>query len=69
MGAKRALKSQQVWAIRLPTQRALFVFAIDSQLRGCDVVEVRIGDIVTGSLSTPNQQVAGNGSDLKTVTA
>jgi len=28
--------------------RALFDFAIDSKLRGCDVVKVRIGDIVAG---------------------
>jgi len=29
--------------------RALFDVAIDSKLYGCDVVKVRIGDIVTGS--------------------
>jgi site-specific recombinase XerC len=28
--------------------RALFDFAIDSKLRGCDVVKVRIGDVVSG---------------------
>lgn len=28
--------------------RALFDFAIDSKLRGCDLVRVRIGDLVTG---------------------
>ena len=55
IGAKRALKPQQVWAIRFwldqrrrLRDRALFDFAIDSKLRGCDVVEVRIGDIVAG---------------------
>lgn len=55
LGAKRALKQQQVWAIRfwLDQQRrlkdrALFDFAIDSKLRGNDVVKVRIGDIVLG---------------------
>jgi site-specific recombinase XerC len=54
-GAKRALKQQQVWAIRFwldqhrrLRDRALFDFAIDSKLRGCDVVRVRIGDIVSG---------------------
>jgi integrase len=47
VGAKRALKPQQVWAIRL-RDRALSDFAIDSKLRGCDVVKVRIGDIVAG---------------------
>lgn len=55
IGAKRALKPQQVWAIRFwldrerrLRDRALFDLAIDSKLRGCDVVKVRIGDIVTG---------------------
>jgi hypothetical protein len=53
-GAKRALKQQQVWAIRFwldqhrrLRNRALFDFAIDSKLRGCDVVKVRIGDVVS----------------------
>jgi integrase len=55
VGAKRALKPQQVWAIRLwldrerrLRDRALFDLAIDSKLRGCDVVKVRIGDLVSG---------------------
>ena len=55
IGAKRALKQQQVWAIRFwldqhrrLRDRALFDFAIDSKLRGCDVVKVRIGDVVSG---------------------
>ena len=55
IGAKRALKQQQVWAIRFwlyqlrrLRDRALFDFAIDSKLLGCDVVRVRIGDVVSG---------------------
>ena len=54
-GSKRALKPQQVWAIRFwldreqrLRDRALFDLAIDSKLRGCDVVKVRIGDLVSG---------------------
>lgn len=55
VGAKRALKQKEVWAIgfwldqegRL-RDRALFDLAIDSKLRGCDLVRVRIGDLVTG---------------------
>jgi hypothetical protein len=53
VGAKRAPKQQQVWAIRFWLHqhrrlrgRALFDLAIDSKLRGCDVVKVRIGDLV-----------------------
>lgn len=55
IGAKRALKQQQVWAIRFwldqhrrLRDRALFDLAIDSKLRGCDVVRIRIGDLVSG---------------------
>jgi integrase len=55
VGAKRALKPRQVWAIRFfldqhrrLRHRALFDLAIDSKLRGCDVVKMRIGDIVLG---------------------
>ncbi|MBB5712555.1 tyrosine-type recombinase/integrase [Sphingomonas xinjiangensis] len=53
VGAKRALKPKQVWAIRFfldqhhrIRNRALFDLAIDSKLRGCDVVKIRIGDLV-----------------------
>lgn len=55
VGAKKPLKPQDVWAIRFFLEhegryrdRALFDLAIDSKLRGCDVVKVKIGDLVTG---------------------
>ena len=55
LGAKRPLKQQQVWAIRFwldqhrrLRDRALFDLAIDSKLRGCDIVKIRIGDLVSG---------------------
>jgi integrase len=54
-GPSVALKPRQVWAIRFfldqhrrTRDRALFDLAIDSKLRGCDVVKVKIGDIVLG---------------------
>jgi integrase len=54
IGAKRALKPQHVWAVRFwldyqrrLRDRAMFDFAIDSKLRGCDVVKVKIGDLVS----------------------
>ena len=53
VGAKRALKPRQIWAIRFfldqhgrTRDRALFDLAIDSKLRGCDLVKIKIGDIV-----------------------
>src|SRR5580692_9185489 len=57
IGAKLALKPQQVWAIRFwldrerrLRDRAMFDLAIDSKLRGCDVVKVKTGDLVSGGL-------------------
>lgn len=55
LGSKRALKPQQVWAIRFwldrekrLRDRAMFDLAIDSKLRGCDVVKMKIGELVSG---------------------
>jgi integrase len=55
LGAKRALKPQQVWAIRFyldrerrVRDRAMFDLAIESKLRGCDIVKLKIGDLVSG---------------------
>jgi site-specific recombinase XerC len=55
LGAKRALKPKEIWAIRFfldqdhrLRDRALFDLAIDSKLRGCDLVTIRNGDLVAG---------------------
>lgn len=55
VGAKRPLKPRDVWAIhfflaehRRLRDRAMFDLAIDSKLRRCDIVKMKIGDIVTG---------------------
>lgn len=47
VGAKRALNPRQVWAIFLDhyrrlRDRALLDVALDSKLRGCDVVRLKI---------------------------
>jgi hypothetical protein len=51
-GAKPPLRPSHVWSIRTKLQLekrtrglALFNLAIDSKLRGCDVVELRVGDV------------------------
>jgi integrase len=56
VGPKRALKQKEVWAIRFwldqegrLRDRALFDLAIDSKLRGCDLVRVRTDDLVSGA--------------------
>lgn len=55
VGAKRPLTQKQIWAIRFfldremrIRDRALFDLAIDSKLRGCDLVTLKIGDLVAG---------------------
>ena len=54
-GQKRPLKPKDVWAIRVRLQLehrapdlALFNLAIDSKLRGCDLVQLRVDDVCTG---------------------
>ena len=55
VGTKRPLTQKQIWAIRFYLDReerlrdrALFDLAIDSKLRGCDLVKLKIGDLVAG---------------------
>ena len=52
VGAKPLLRPSHVWSIRTKLQMAgrrrdlaLFNLAIDSKLRGCDVVAVRVDDV------------------------
>ncbi len=53
IGQKRPLLPKQVWAIRAllelagyPRDLALFNVAIDSKLRGCDLVKLAVSDLV-----------------------
>ena len=55
IGQKRPLKPKDVWAIRVRLQLegrkrdlALFNLAIDSKLRGCDLVRLRVDDVCAG---------------------
>ncbi len=55
VGVKKPLKQRQIWAVRFfldregrIRDRALFDLAIDSKLRGCDLVKLKIGTLVTG---------------------
>jgi len=54
-GQKPPLKPREVWAIRVRLQisnrvrdLALFNLAIDSKLRGCDLVHLRVEDVMQG---------------------
>jgi integrase len=56
IGQKRPLLPKQVWAIRARLELAgtlrdlaLFNLAIDSKLRGCDLVRLNVSDLVIGN--------------------
>ncbi len=56
IGQKPPLKPKDIWAIRIHLQRdqrirdlAMFNLAIDSKLRGCDLVNLRVRDVTHGS--------------------
>ena len=53
IGPKPPFKLQEIWAIRIRLQiekrirdLALFNLAIDSKLRGCDLVRLRVNDVI-----------------------
>ena len=55
MGQKAPLKLKEIWAIRFRLQQsgrlrdiALFNLAIDSKLRGCDLVRLKVADAAQG---------------------
>src|SRR5205809_5806572 len=55
LGQKPPLKLKEIWAIRIRLQLdhrarelALFNLAIDSKLRGCDLVGLRVRDVIQG---------------------
>ena len=55
IGQKRPLKPKDVWTIRVrlqlesrKTDLAMFNLAIDSKLRGCDLVRLKIDDVSAG---------------------
>jgi integrase len=59
VGAKPPLRPSHVWSIRTKLQieakkrdLALFNLAIDSKLRGCDVVAVRVDDVAPSGYAT-----------------
>ena len=56
LGQKPPLKPKEIWSLRIRLQLAdkgrdlaLFNLAIDSELRGCDLVSLRIRDVATCS--------------------
>ena len=65
LGQKPPLKLKEIWAIRIRLQLdhrarelALFNLAIDSKLRGCDLVELHVRDVVQGNHVAPRAIVS-----------
>jgi len=64
IGAKPPLRQKHVWAIRTKLQieqqtrdLAMFNLAIDSKLRGCDVVAIRVEDVAPNGYSVDRATV------------
>ena len=71
VGQKPPLKLKEIWAIRIRLQilgrtrdLALFNLAIDSKLRGCDLVKIRVADITHGSGVSSRASVLQNKTGL-----
>ena len=64
IGQKLPLKLKEIWAVRIRLQLAqrtrnlaLFNLAIDSKLRGCDLVKLHVGDIALGTRILPRATI------------
>ena len=64
VGQKPPLKPKEIWAIRIHLQNthsvrdlAMFNLAIDSKLRGCDLVSLRVSDVTHGNQILPRAMV------------
>lgn len=64
VGQKLPLRLKEIWAIRIRLQLArrtrelaLFNLAIDSKLRGCDLVSLRVRDVAQGNRVAPRAMV------------
>jgi len=60
IGQKKPLEPKQVWSIRVRLEiaqsrrdLAIFNLAIDSKLRACDLVKLRLDDICSGANFRP----------------
>ena len=64
IGQKPPLKLKEIWVIRIRLQLAkkirelaMFNLAIDSKLRGCDLVSLKVRDVTHGSQVAPRASV------------
>ena len=64
IGQKPPLKLREIWAIRIrlqlkedPRELAMFNLAIDSKLRSCDLIHLRVRDVFHGHGVAPRAMV------------
>lgn len=64
IGQKPPLKLKEIWAVRIRLQMkkktrdlALFNLAIDSKLRGCDLVRLKVSDVYSGNESLTRTKI------------
>ena len=64
IGQKAPLKPKDIWALRIHLQKehqvrdlALFILAIDSKLRGCDLVNLHVRDVTHGNQILPRAMI------------
>ena len=76
IGAKPPLQTKRVWSIRPKLQMdsknrdlAMFNLAIDSKLRGCDVVHIKMEDVAPRGLTADRACVRRRKTGLKGRTA
>ena len=69
VGAKPPLRPKHVWSIRTKLQvegrirdLALFNIAIDSKLRGCDVVGLKVDDVAPSGYAAVKRKLEGRSS-------
>jgi hypothetical protein len=70
-GAKPPLRPKHVWSIRTKLEiegrardLAMFNLAIDSKLRSCDVVAIRVEDVAAGGYTTDQRSGKRKPGDL-----
>lgn len=69
MGQKPHLKLREIWAVRIRLQLkkenkelALFNLAIDSKLRSCDLVKLKVRDVCHGNGIAPRAMILQHGN-------
>ena len=75
-GPKPPLRSGHVWSIRAKLQLerrtrdlAMFNVAIDSKLRGCDLVALRVDDVAPNGYAVDRATIRQRKTDLETLRA